>query len=138
MTINHRRIGLVWSSPRRGDIRSFSQAFANASWNHAVASPITAEDANVATGVTRTSLDTGFYGSRWEQATSGQRDYLCATALEDETLVPTRSVAQHLEKRPNEVTNIRDQLIRKGLIYAPERGYVTFTVPSMDEFINRQ
>ena len=59
-------------------------------------------------------------------------------ALEGETLVPTRSVAQRLEKRPNEVTNIRDQLIRKGLIYAPERGYVTFTVPGMDEFINRQ
>ena len=103
-----------------------------------MASPITAEDANVATGVTRTSLDTGFYGSRWERATSGQRDYLCAVALEGETLVPTRSVAQRLEKRPNEVTNIRDQLIRKGLIYAPERGYVTFTVPGMDEFINRQ
>ena len=34
--------------------------------------------------------------------------------------------------------NIRDQLIRKGLIYASERGYVTFTVPGMDEFINRQ
>ena len=92
----------------------FLQAFANASWNHAVASPITAEDANVATGVTRTSLDTGFYRSRWERATSGQRDYLHAIALEGETLVPTRSVAQRLEKRPNEVTNIRDQLIRKG------------------------
>ena len=77
----------------------FLQAFANASWNHAVASPITAEDANVAIGVTRTSLDTGFYGSRWERATSGQREYLHAMALEGETLVPTRSVAQRLEKR---------------------------------------
>ena len=102
---------------KAGGYPFFLQAFANASWNHAVASPITAEDANVAIGVTRTSLDTGFYGSRWERATSGQREYLHAMALEGETLVPTRSVAQRLEKRPNEVTNIRDQLIRKGLIY---------------------
>ena len=50
---------------KAGGYPFFLQAFANASWNHAVASPITAEDTNVAIGVTRTSLDTGFYGSRW-------------------------------------------------------------------------
>jgi hypothetical protein len=32
----------------------------------------------------------------------------------------------------------RDQLIRKGLIYAPDRGSIAFTVPGMAEFILRQ
>ena len=32
----------------------------------------------------------------------------------------------------------RNELIKKGLIYAPERGYLAFTVPGMREFILRQ
>lgn len=28
--------------------------------------------------------------------------------------------------------------MKKGLIYAPERGLVAFTVPGMVDFINRQ
>ncbi len=32
----------------------------------------------------------------------------------------------------------RDELIKKGLVYAPERGELAFTVPDMHEFIARQ
>ena len=30
----------------------------------------------------------------------------------------------------------RDQLIRKGLVYAPERGRVAFTVPGLDAYMS--
>jgi hypothetical protein len=32
----------------------------------------------------------------------------------------------------------RNELIKKGLTYAPERGLLAFTVPGMHEFIDRQ
>ena len=32
----------------------------------------------------------------------------------------------------------RNELIKKGLVYPPERGYIAFTVPGMGEFILRQ
>ena len=32
----------------------------------------------------------------------------------------------------------RNELIKKGLAYAPERGYLAFTVPGMHEFILRK
>lgn len=32
----------------------------------------------------------------------------------------------------------RNELIKKGLVYAPERGMLAFTVPGMSDFITRQ
>lgn len=32
----------------------------------------------------------------------------------------------------------RNELIKKGLVYAPERGLLAFTVPGMSDFISRQ
>ncbi|MGH9105916.1 MAG: hypothetical protein ACRDZX_08790 [Acidimicrobiales bacterium] len=32
----------------------------------------------------------------------------------------------------------RNELIKKGLVYAPDRGLLAFTVPGMNDFVNRQ
>lgn len=32
----------------------------------------------------------------------------------------------------------RDALVKKGLIFAPDRGLLQFTVPHMDDYIRRQ
>ena len=47
-------------------------------------------------------------------------------------------VARRLGRRPSDVSVARDQLIRKGLVFAPDRGAVAFTVPGMAAFIRRQ
>ncbi|MBY4275746.1 hypothetical protein HQO27_20435 [Rhodococcus fascians] len=36
------------------------------------------------------------------------------------------------------VSDVRDSLIRKGLIWSPEHGRIAFTVPGMSDFIRRQ
>lgn len=47
-------------------------------------------------------------------------------------------IAQRMgKKRANGLSVLRDRLIRDGLIYAPERGYVAFTVPGMADYIER-
>ena len=43
-----------------------------------------------------------------------------------------------MSRRPSDVSVARDQLIKKGLLYAPDRGTIAFTVPGMAEFIARQ
>lgn len=38
----------------------------------------------------------------------------------------------------SDISVARNELIKKGLLYVPERGLLAFTVPGMDEVINRQ
>jgi hypothetical protein len=42
------------------------------------------------------------------------------------------------KKRTTDLSVSRGQLLAKGLVYAPERGLLAFTVPGMHEFVTRQ
>ena len=42
------------------------------------------------------------------------------------------------KSRTSDISVARVELIKKGLTYAPERGFLAFTVPGMHEFIGRQ
>jgi hypothetical protein len=112
--------------------------YGNATWNYAKLSPIDADDAAVGVEAGRRELDIGFYGSRWERATAAQRAYLRALAAGGDEPSSSADVAGRLSRRPSDVSVARDQLIKKGLLYAPDRGTIAFTVPGMAEFIVRQ
>ena len=83
----------------------------------------------------RRELDVGFFGTRLDRATPKEREYLQAMAELGEEPVRTGAVAGHLGKRAGNLSVARDQLLKKGLIYSPDRGYVAFTVPRFGEFI---
>ena len=40
--------------------------------------------------------------------------------------------------RTSDISVARVELIRKGLVYPPERGQLAFTVPGMHDFVTRQ
>lgn len=40
--------------------------------------------------------------------------------------------------RTSDISVARNEIIEKGLAYAPERGLLAFTVPGMHDFIERQ
>ena len=86
-------------------------------------------------------LAVGFFGSRFERATPGEREYLRAMAdvaveLGDETdAVPTADVAAHLGRKPQSLSPARDALLKKGLIYSGERGRIAFTVPHFGRYL---
>lgn len=42
------------------------------------------------------------------------------------------------EPRTSDISIARNELIKKGLVFAPERGLLAFTVPGMHDFIARQ
>ena len=95
----------------------FIQAYGKAVWDLAPRSPITVEDVAVASPEAEAELAVGFFGSRFERATPGERDYLRAMAdtavaiaergeevVDDIGSVPTSEVAGLLGKKPQSLS----------------------------------
>ncbi|MDN5895186.1 MAG: ATP-binding protein, partial [Nocardioides sp.] len=126
----------------------FIQAYGKAVWDLAPRTPITDEDVSVAAPEAEAELAVGFFGSRYERATPGEREYLramadAAAALAQESpesadeigSVPTSDVATVLAKKPQSLSPARDALLKKGLIYSGERGRIAFTVPHFGRYL---
>lgn len=133
----------------------FIQAYGACVWDLAPATPITAQDVAVALPEAEAELAVGFFGSRYERATPGEREYLRAMAdaaqalaeeaaaddsgetpgLDDIESVPTSKVAEVLGRKPQSLSPARDSLMKKGLIYSGERGRIAFTVPHFGRYL---
>jgi hypothetical protein len=120
-------------------------------WDRAPDCPISAADVKVASPEAEEELAVGFFGSRYERATPGERDYLRAMAdvasemaatgqgrIDDIGSVATADVAIHLGKKPQSLSPARDALLKKGLIYSAERGLIAFTVPHFGRYLRSQ
>ncbi len=118
----------------------FLQAVGKHVWDVAQRSPISSEDVRIGSELARREVDEGLYRSRWERATPGQRELLRALArLGGEQAASVAELAQSLgKKQVSHLSVARDELIKKGLVFAPERGMLAFTVPGMSDFIMRQ
>ena len=140
-------LGLEWHEnaveaalTRAGGYPYFLQAIGKHVWDSARRSPITLEDVEVGLRFAREELDDGLYRTRWERATPAQRSLLRALATEggDEPVTMAALATATGRKRTTDLSVARNELIKKGLVYPPERGYIAFTVPGMGEFILRQ
>lgn len=116
----------------------FLQEFGSAMWTVAERSPFSKEAAQAAAIVGKSSLDAGFFPSRWDRATPAERDYLSAMAVDGEGPSLSGDVATRMGKRVQSLGPARAGLINKGLIYSPEHGKIAFTVPGMADFIRRR
>ena len=127
----------------------FIQAYGKVAWDSAPSSQITVEDIRVAAPEAEAELAVGFFGSRYERATPGEREYLRAMAdaaqvaaqdsgglgLDEIESVTTASVAAVLDRKPQSLSVARDALLKKGLIYSGERGRIAFTVPHFGRYL---
>jgi hypothetical protein len=120
----------------------FVQAYGKVAWDVAPRSPITVDDVAVAAPEAESELAVGFFGSRYERATPGEREYLRAMAdIEHPDAEPghagvaTSSVAEHLGRKPQSLSPARDALLKKGLVYSAERGRIAFTVPHFGRYL---
>ena len=128
----------------------FIQAYGKAVWDLAPRSPITPDDVRVAAPEAQAELAVGFFGSRYERATPGEREYLRAMAdaasagssgsarTSDDPgaeSVPTAEVATLLGRKPQSLSPARDALLKKGLIFSAERGRIAFTVPHFGRYL---
>jgi hypothetical protein len=140
-------LGVAWDEDaieaaltRAGGYPYFLQSIGKHVWDSARTSPITLEDVEVGLRYARDELDDGLYRTRWERATPAQRALLRALATEggDEPVTMAALAAATGRKRTTDLSVARNELIKKGLVYPPERGYIAFTVPGMGEFILRE
>jgi hypothetical protein len=120
----------------------FVQAYGKVAWDAAPDSPIRAVDVKEAAPEAEAELAVGFFGARFERATPAERDYMramadCGRETADRP-VTTAAVARELGRKPQSLSPARDGLIKKGLVYAAERGSVAFTVPHFGRFLRGQ
>ena len=139
--------GVTWSDDALGAAQDlthgypyFVQAIGKHVWDLAPGPTIQLDDVRAGSILARDEIDAGLYRSRWERATSAQRKLLKGMAeLGGDNPVEIGELAVRIgRRRPSNLSVARQELIKKGLVYSPERGLIAFTVPGMADFIISQ
>lgn len=106
-------------------------------WEVAAKSPITLADSKRATDAAVAALDEGLFKVRLARLTDRQKSYARAMAEFGAEPINSSDVANVLGLSLSQAAPIRDELIKKGMAYSPERGLIGFTVPKFDDYMRR-
>lgn len=115
----------------------FLQVWGAHCWETAPASPITLAHAKEASARAVEVLDESIFKVRIARLTERQRAYARAMAELGEGPYNSTEIANALGLTASQSAPIRDELIKKGMAYSPERGLIGFTVPKFDEYMRR-
>ncbi|HEX8899594.1 ATP-binding protein [Vitreimonas sp.] len=115
----------------------FLQVWGAHCWEVAAKSPITLADAKRATDLAVAALDEGIFKVRLARLTDRQKAYARAMAEFGADPVHSSEIADAMGLSLSQAAPIRDELIKKGMAYSPERGLIGFTVPKFDEYMRR-
>jgi hypothetical protein len=116
----------------------FIQEWGSHVWNAAEASPITTKDVVDTTPAVIMHLDDNFFKVRFDRLTVLQQKYLRAMAELGTGPYKTGDIATALEVEPSAVATVRQQLIKKGMVWSQRHGETAFTVPMFDAYMLRQ
>ncbi|MHB8241300.1 MAG: ATP-binding protein [Solirubrobacteraceae bacterium] len=115
----------------------FIQEYGLELWNHAETSPIAIADVETVREIVTESLARNFFGTRFQLATDAEQRYLAAMASVEGPPYRSADIARAYGAKDQRGVSIhRDALIQKGLIWAPRRGQLDFTVPLFAEFVS--
>lgn len=115
----------------------FLQVWGSHCWEVAAKSPISLTDAKKASITATEALDEGIFKVRLARLTERQKSYARAMAEFGPEPVNSSDVANALGLSLSQAAPIRDELIKKGMAYSPERGLIGFTVPKFDDYMRR-
>lgn len=116
----------------------YIQQLGKHAWNLAASSPISAADIDRAIPAAQDALDKSIYEVRVQRATQRERLYMRAMAELGDGPYRTGQVAEEAGLSVAGASPVRQQLMKKGFIYATEDyGFVDFTVPRFAEFMQR-
>lgn len=115
----------------------FLQEWGYQAWNLATNPVIDIHIAKLATKESIKRLDQSFFRVRFDRLTPREKEYL--RALAELGTHPQRSgdVAEELGLDVQNAAPIRNNLIKKGMIYSPKHGDTAFTVPLFEGFMKR-
>jgi hypothetical protein len=116
----------------------FVQEYGRELWNSAETPRITSADVEEARELVQERLARTFYGTRFEIASDAEQRYLAAMASLGQGPYATAEVSRAWGADSQRQTSPhRDNLLQKGLIWAPRRGQVDFTVPLFAEYLRQ-
>lgn len=116
----------------------FLQEWGYNAWSLASDKSITKEDALAATAESIRKLDQNFFRVRFDRTTPSEREYMRHLAQLGAGHHRTSDVASIMGKTTSSQGPVRDSLIKKGMLFSPEHGWIAFTVPLFDEFMRRE
>lgn len=91
----------------------------------------------MATTASLKRLDAGFFRVRFDRLTPREKEYLYALAVLGDGAKRSGDIAEQLHTTPQRAAPIRNNLIKKGMIYSPSHGDTDFTVPLFADFMKR-
>ena len=115
----------------------FVQEWGYQLWNQASGSHIMLNDVLAARGRVQTRLDKNFFTVRLERLTLGEKKFLRAMASFHVERVKLAELALKIGVSSQALSPRRSSLIKKGMLYSPTHGDLSFTVPLFDEFMLR-
>lgn len=115
----------------------FLQEWGSSAWDVAAGSPITRADVERATIAALRRLDDGFFRVRLDRLTPREKEYMRAMAELGSGPHRSGDIAAVLGVKVTSVGFVRQELIRKGMLYSPQHGDTAFTVPMFDAFMKR-
>jgi hypothetical protein len=115
----------------------FLQQWGYEAWNVAEDSPISLADVRRASAQAVHNLDESFFRVRFDRLTPREKDYMRALASLGAQPQRSGDIADLLQIPISSAASLRNNLIRKGMIYSPAHGDTAFTVPLFDQFMLR-
>jgi hypothetical protein len=115
----------------------FLQEWGYQSWNRAEASPIGLQVIKETTQIVTQRLDENFFKVRFDRLTPTEKRYLRAMSSLGAGPYRTSDIAKALGRQVRSVAPIRDNLMKKGMVFSPSHGEMAFTVPLFDGFMVR-
>ena len=115
----------------------FLQEWGYQAWNLSESPRITLDAIRQATKQSLKRLDESFFRVRFDRMTPSEKKYLLALAHCGQGPQKSSDIADLLKVKPQSVAPIRNNLIKKGMIYSPSHGDTQFTVPLFEDFMKR-
>ena len=115
----------------------FLQELGYTCWLVAQDNLITVDDVEAAIPLYLEKLDSSFFKVRLDRATELQRTYLRVMAEAGSDPQKAADVAGAMGRTSSQIAPTRAELINMGLLYTPQHGYASFTVPQFDRFMKR-
>jgi hypothetical protein len=116
----------------------FLQEWGYHSWNAAAESSITGDDVRRATADALSRLDSDFFRVRFDRLTPREKDYMRAMASLGPGPHRSADIAAVMGyTKADPLGSLRNDLVRKGMVYGRGHGVTAFTVPMFDAFMRR-
>ncbi|MBX3230255.1 MAG: ATP-binding protein [Labilithrix sp.] len=106
-------------------------------WNETETPPVNVTDVQRATVRARAALDESFFHVRFARLTERERDYARAMASLGPGPQRSGAIADVLGVPVTSAASLRNELIKKGMVFSPQHGETQFTVPMFDDFLRR-